>query len=484
MSTTLVLYDTTGEWGWLGELYAMMVANLASHFGSWTALPVASYTAGKLNAYTAVVYIGSTYGEPLPSAFLNDVLATTKPVIWAYDNIWQLVSYSPSFSTTYGWMWSGFDTSSVAQVNYKGQQLKRYALNAGGIMNYSTVGSSVTVLANAVRSDGSTFPWALRSKNLTYIGENPLQYISEGDRYIAFCDLLFDALAPTTATRHRAMVRIEDINPASDPTQLRSIADYLASENVRFGFGVSPVYQDPLGTYNGGVAEAIQLRNAPTVISALQYLQSKGGVMIEHGWTHQYANVPNAYNAVSGDDFEFYRVTENSDHTLNYQGPVSEDSTAWTTNRINSAGREFRASGLVVPTIFEFPHYSGSAVDAQVVAQAFPTRYERTLYFSGLFSNGNIDYTRLAGQYFPYVVRDVYGSKVLPENLGSIEPDPFFQFPTRFPADIIADAQRNLVVRDGFASFFNYWDNDISYLKTTIQGIKSLGYTFVSPSSL
>src|SRR3954454_16226853 len=113
MSTTLVLYDTTGEWGWLGELYAMMVANLASHFGSWTALPVASYTVGKLNAYTAVVYIGSTYGEPLPSAFLNDVLATTKPVIWAYDNIWQLVSYSPSFSTTYVWMWSGFDTSSV-----------------------------------------------------------------------------------------------------------------------------------------------------------------------------------------------------------------------------------------------------------------------------------------------------------------------------------------------------------------------------------
>ena len=35
--TTLVLYDSTGQWGFLGELYAIGTANLASHFGSWTA---------------------------------------------------------------------------------------------------------------------------------------------------------------------------------------------------------------------------------------------------------------------------------------------------------------------------------------------------------------------------------------------------------------------------------------------------------------
>ena len=30
---TLVLYDRTGQWGWLGELYATMTANLVGHFG-------------------------------------------------------------------------------------------------------------------------------------------------------------------------------------------------------------------------------------------------------------------------------------------------------------------------------------------------------------------------------------------------------------------------------------------------------------------
>ena len=71
--SALILYDTTQQWGWLGELYGIMVGNLVSHFGSWTAMPVLSYTAGGMNNYSAVIYIGSTYGEPLPTAFLDDV---------------------------------------------------------------------------------------------------------------------------------------------------------------------------------------------------------------------------------------------------------------------------------------------------------------------------------------------------------------------------------------------------------------------------
>ena len=117
-ASTLVLYDTTGQWGWLGELYAIMSANLASHFGSWTALPVASYQTGQLKQYSAAIYIGSTYGEPIPNAFLDDVYGTTTPVIWAYDNIWQLTARYPNFSSVYGWNWSGFDFSSVAEVDY------------------------------------------------------------------------------------------------------------------------------------------------------------------------------------------------------------------------------------------------------------------------------------------------------------------------------------------------------------------------------
>src|SRR3954463_9959817 len=69
----LVLYDTTGQWGNLGELYATEIANLVGHFGGYTAEPVTKYTAGQLAKYTATIYVGSTYDEALPTAFLDDV---------------------------------------------------------------------------------------------------------------------------------------------------------------------------------------------------------------------------------------------------------------------------------------------------------------------------------------------------------------------------------------------------------------------------
>ena len=73
---------------------------------------------------------------------------------------------------------------------------------------------------------------------------------------------------------------------------------------------------------------------------------------------------------------------------------------------------------------------------------------------------------------------------VLPENLGSIEPEPFFQFPMRFPEDSLGDAQRVRVVRDGFASFYFHPFLDIGYLQQTVEGLQGAGWTFVSPASL
>jgi uncharacterized protein YdaL len=492
-ASTLVLYDTTGQWGWLGELYAIMSANLASHFGSWTAMPVVSYTSGTLKEYTAGIYIGSTYGEPIPNAFLDDVYGTTIPVIWAYDNIWQLTARYPGFSSVYGWNWWEFDFSSVAEVNYPlppstrpTQQLKRYAANAAGIMNYASISSNVTVLANCVRSDSSTFPWALRSTgpnggSLTYIGENPLVYLSEGDRYLAFCDLLFDALAANTPVQHRALVRLEDIDPTYNTATLKSVGSWLKSQNVPFGFQIIPYYLDPLDA--NGLGTNITLQSNPAMVSMIKYLQSQGGTMMCHGYTHQYDSVANPYSGVTGDDCEFYRITMNRDYSLNFQGPVAEDSLAWAESRFSAAQQLYKAAGFTMPQFVTFPSYAASATDYAAANGFFTTATERRLYFTGLLSGQPINYTQFAGQYMPYTVRDVYNMKVLADTLGGIEPQPYFSYPARLPADIIADAQRNLVVRDGWASFFYHTYDSISYLKQTVTGLKSLGYTFVAPTA-
>jgi uncharacterized protein YdaL len=493
MSNTLVLYDTSGQWGWLGELYAIMTANLVSYFGTWTALPVSSYTVpGRINTFSAVIYIGSSYGEPIPKVFLADVLAsrtsaTAPPIIWIYDNIWSLTASDPNFFTNYGWIWSSFDTSQVAQVTYKGRSLSRYAGNAGGIMNYFPFAYNVpvTTLASAVKTDGTTFPWAVRSFNLTYIGENPLVYMAEGDRYLAFCDLLFDALAPKTVTRHRALVRLEDLDPMSDPAALMAAADYLKSVNVPFGFQVAPLYKDPLGVY--GTTSTLRLKDSPDVVAAFKYLQSKGGVMINHGYTHQYTTAggvgtQNPYTGASGDDCEFFRLTLNADESINYVGPVPEDNASppgsYAQGRITSSRAEFTAAGFTLPAIWTFPGYFGSADDIKVIGKNFAARAERSLYYSGTFS-GAINVSRYCGQFFPYVVKDVYGTTVLPDTLGGISPTAFYSIPPRLPDTIIAAAEQTLVVRDGFASFFFNPGDDISFLQATVDGIMKKGYTFV-----
>jgi uncharacterized protein YdaL len=225
---TLVLYDTTGTWGWLGDTYVSQLVTLTGHLGAWVAHPVTGYVRGELSRYQAVVYLGSTYDEPIPTAFLDDVLAAKTPVLWANDNIWQLANRAGDFSHRYGFVYKGFDHGAVDRVLYRGTALTRDPANPSGVMDeWLTDPAKVTVLATASRTDGSTFPWALRSGNLTYVGEVPLSYVSAADRYLAFADLLYDALAPAGKARHEALLRAQDVGHNPDPARLRAVVEKL-----------------------------------------------------------------------------------------------------------------------------------------------------------------------------------------------------------------------------------------------------------------
>jgi len=482
---TLALYDTTGEWGVLGELYAMGAVNLASHFGSWTAKAATTYTCGELATYDAMIYIGSSYDEPLPACLLDDILASSHPVLWAFYNVWQLANRSPTFGATYGWTPGVLDFSSIAEVDYKGHALARSAANGGGILGTNiTDTTKATVLALAKRADGTTLPWAIRSGNLTYVGDIPFTYMTEEDRYLAFADLLFDALAPTTPERHRVVLRLEDISPSDDAAQIQAVAEYLDAQGIPYGFGVIAEYHDPAGYYNDGTPEHFRLDQRPDLVATIQYMLGHGGVMVMHGFTHQWDKDINPYTRVTGDDDEFFRVTENLDHTLNYAGPLPGDSLSSAGKRMDNAKTDFARAHLVAPIIFELPHYAGSVNTYRAAATRFAARWERALYFPGLLRGAAPDYTWIFGQLFPYPVRDVYGTRVFPEDLGNIEPEPFHIFPARFPADIVNAAEKNLVVRDGVAGFYFHCFFDIQYLKDTVDGLRSLGYTFASPNEL
>ncbi|WP_204630049.1 DUF2334 domain-containing protein [Dyella mobilis] len=486
---TLVLYDVTGEWGWLGEAYAVMAGNLVTHGSKYTMHPAVNYVSGEINSYTGLIYIGSTYGEPLPTALLNDVLATTKPVLWMNDNIWQLTAQATDFATQYGFTPTYFDFSNTLTVTYKGVALERNALAvpSGLLQTVINDPTKAQVLAVATNDTGGTINWATRGANLTYIGEVPFAYTGPNDRYLAAVDFVSQISNPSMPARKRALVRIEDVGPDADPTELRAIADYLYSVNAPFSVAVIPYYVDPNGYYNNGVPQYIHMYQSPAVVSALKYMQSKGGTLIMHGYTHQYSNIDDPYSGVSADDFEFYLSHINSANYVILDTPVPVDSASWAQGRITSGLLELSRAGLTKPTIFEPPHYAASAIDYQVFNSNFSALYQRGLFAAGWCPNGNCgtgtpNYTEAYGEFYPYLVRDIFGTVVIPEQLGNVELVEFNNNPPRFPADILYSANCNTVIQDVVQSFFFHPYLDISYLEQIVSGLQAMGYTFVPAS--
>ena len=481
----LVLYDSTSTWGWLGELYGMCAIILASHFGTVDSKPVALYAAGDMDSYKGVIYVGSTFDEPLPVSFLDDVLEDTKPVLWISSNLWQLVARAKDFQATYGFSITWFDTSKVAKVVYKSTDLKRDANNASGLVQVGTIDPAiVTTLATAVRDDGTTLPWAVRALNLTYVVENPFGYIGPDDRYIAYCDLLFEVFAPQTPIRHRGLVRLEDVNPSQDPVEFRAIVDFLHEEKVPFSIALIPMYVDALGAFNNGVPQILRWKDRPAMLAAIKYATVRGGTIVMHGYTHQFEDYLDPYSGVSADDFEFYMTHVDANNYVIYDGPVPGDSAELAWGRIYAGLAELKAAGLQAPTIFEYPHYAGSAVDSKAIQMILPSAYHRGLFFAGDLGINPPDFKKSIGLFYPFTVTDVYGWKIMPENLGNYEPEAYNNHPPRLPADLIASAKNNLVIRDGVASFFFHPYYPLDQLKLIVKGVKATGYTFVSAAAM
>lgn len=479
---TLVLHDETGPHGWLGEFYALSAGHLASRFGTWESLPARRYRPGDMKRFDAVIYVGSTYEEPLPDAFLDDVLSGRRPVLWVQGNLWQLARRQPRFASTYGFRTLVYQLGGVSEVQYKGETLRRMPGNDDGVTSVIDVDPGrAKVLGEVFGPDGEPVPWAVRARHLTYVADNPFTFVDENDRYLAFADLLFDLLAPGTPERHRALVRLEDVSPVSRPEEVRAAVDVLAAAGVPFSISVTPTFVDPRGLYRAGGPGTTTLAEVPQLVEVLRQALAKGGTLVLHGGTHQYGSRPNPYTGTSVDDFEFWGARMGAGAEVVLTGPVPEDSPEWAADRVRRALREFDRAGLPRPHIFEFPHYTASGRAARAIAPLVGAAYHRGLYFAGALSGADRDSSRQIGQIFPYEGRDVYGFSMIPENCGPFRPVATAKDPARTVDDVLHCARLNLVVRDGWASFYYHPRLGAGPLRRIVEGVQRLGYTFVAP---
>ncbi|MBB2914541.1 uncharacterized protein YdaL [Streptosporangium becharense] len=478
-ATTLILADDAGDPP-LSRVRSILAANLASHFGPVRTMGTSDYRAGMLRRHRALVYLGASTGQRLPAALRRDILAGGGRVLWMGGDIDRLTTRE-RFEARYGWRWGGPSDAGIRGVRYKGTLLSRSPLEEPVHAFAAVDRRRVKVLGEVVTGDGRTWPWAVRSGNLTYVGEVPLNSLADDDRYLAAADLLFDLLAPATPVRRRALVRLEDIGPQADPHALRAAGELLSRKGVPFSFGVIPVYRGPLP--DGTARPEIRLKDRPEVVRAITYLLEHGGTMVLHGYTHQSDGPANPENGESGHDFEFFRTHFGPGRELVYDGPIRGDSATWMNRRLDAAAAELRAAHLPVPRIFEPPHYAASPVDYRVIARRFAARYDRGAYFSPGWEGSSPASPHMYEQSAPYLIRDVYGSVVIPENLGMVQLRP--SDPSQGTVEsIVAHARSQLVVRDNVASFFYHPFLGTKPLESIVDQMRGLGYRFVSPCDL
>ncbi len=436
--TVLILYDGPEKPSNPARIDALYTANLLGHFTTRRTLrTLEEYKEGDWKGYDAVFGIVYRKHYKVPDAFLRDAPRIDRPFCWLGNQHGQLDRYGALRRHGLAYV-RFFENAPLSQVVYKGRTLDKGDPDTNIVRIVDP--RQARVLAWAVGRTPLRVPYIVQSAHFWLVADSPFSYASEGDRYLAFADVLHDILGIDHAENHRAILRIEDINALSRPAQLAATLDVIRRRKIPFAFGFVPAYVNPI--------ERLYLRLAdkPEVVAELQKYVQQGGAPILHGYTHQ-------RRGVSTDDYEFW--DDFADR------PVRDDSDAFVAHRLEHALRESALAGLY-PIAWETPHYAASELDYRVIRRYFDTVFERRLVVNALGTD----------QLFPYPVVDLYGQYVIPENLSYVP----LSNPT--PDAILKAAEGAWVVRDGYASFFYHPFLKPELLDALIDGIERRGFRF------
>jgi len=538
-----IFYDRGPAGYWMGRTYSIFLQNLLGHFPKFQQIvsPIELYRKGDTEKCRATFYLGSYFENSIPQAFLDDFSSTKRPVAWFGYSIWKTDT-----ETLFGFSYEGLTTLDQEKrdeagyptyfkwIDYKGETFYKFGdwsksdpkqfLAPFEQVELRETKSGVSEVLAWARHSGKNrrVPYAMRAGNRFYVADIPFSFLHEADRYLVTADLLFDILGEPAKNEKNAFLRIEDVHALSPLADVLKVASLLEQEKVPGNISLIPVFFDPLKTYNRSENEEyLTMDRKPEFLEVMHELRKNSGYsFIWHGVTHQHGVAQNPHNGASGDDFEFWDAVRNA--------PVAEDGTRWVLDRLSDGLYTILKSGLDAPTVWLTPHYQASALDYLIFARVFPWNVGRVIYFnfraSGLppagtngsywlrnndaaaqkrrieaFSRLKVETDPAApwnGQFFPYeIFGDVYGQRLLPENLGNSQPYiSEHVVRTRTPKEIIADAKRNLVIRDAWASLFYHpyllqsfknggrgtYPGDANELAGLIREIKALGYKFIS----
>jgi uncharacterized protein YdaL len=428
------------------------LAQLLGHFNTKVTLQgINAYQPGELQKFDYVFYIGYSAEASIPTAFMADVMSTSKNVIWINTGF-------AEFSAKYGVAQRfGFSVTEYKKNSTFGTIKNGNARFSKGTPEINLIQisdkASVNVWATALSSKPKAeVPYMVKSRNLVYVADLPFTGATETDRYLLFCEKLHDILGEKHPESHQAILRIEDVTPMSDPDKLRDVADILSERGIPFLVGVVPIFVNP------GEDRRVTLTERPEVVDALKYMVRNGGSIVMHGVTHQ-------YKGISTDDCEFW-------DGINAR-PIAGETSDDVSRKIEMGIDEFFKNGLY-PIAWETPHYQASMKSLDVISKFFSTVVEQRMVID------NFDY----GQYFPYIInKDLYGQRIYPENLGYVPLSTNLDTSRNAVKRIIRNADAIRQVHDGVVSCFFHPFLNHKLLTELVDGIQAKGFTFVDLSS-
>lgn len=500
-----VYYDKTTDPNYnTGRSYGLMLLNLLGHFPEYQQVtgPIELYKKGDLDRCHASFYIGSSYNNAIPAAFIGDYLTTTKRVIWLGYSVWQL---GLEFENTFGYSstvsFTTLDTTNKTadgkpsffrDIIYKGETFAKYGKYADAtnttfaaapelVKFQSKLSDKATVMATAKHSfTNEVIPWALKAGNKYYVTEVPFSYVHEGDRYLVFADLLFDFLdeQPKSAKKY-AMVRLEDVNPMSDQGLIDKAVGIMKKYAVTPHIAITPIYESSTQT--------VRMENSPLFLNLMQRYQLEGTIFMWHG--NKYPYITATSNASVSD---LLGKLEDGFGSLKVAGIAPQ---FWITPNYTAS----TVDNIIFGKSFSWNIGRGTYTDYKMKSLPAPTSLltfdlndpararNREIYFADI-TVSEVPNPASFGQFFPYeIYGNQYGQKVIPENLGNVTPT------VRKVADILADAKRNLVLRDVWASVFYHPyllsgtlnpDNIDPVAPTDLEkmvtGLQTMGYQFVN----
>ncbi|MGO5092780.1 DUF2334 domain-containing protein [Clostridium sp. LCP25S3_F10] len=401
-----------------------------------------NYKEKEIYNYDYVFVIGIDEEINKKSFFIEDLRNYNKKICWIGKGIDIFLQNNPKYNMRYiGTKWDITETYYSNKKNMNISNMEKFYLDSNKGFTVLKPYSKDTKIYAYLSNGKDYFPYIINEKNLWHVS----QIDNSSVIFFIFSDVLNDIFKVDKFREEKVFIRIEDVNPLMDMNKLKSIADFLYSEDIPFMISLVPAVIDTKTGYTTGISDKKEF------IETIKYMQKKGGAVILYGYTNQ-----NSKKEVIKEGYKFENQKEST--------PLNFDMEKYVYDKVGKNLDEC-VKNQIYPLAFGAPHYDMDIREYKEFKKYFST-------YVGQYQNND---KRFISKAYPYILKDTETFNILiPENLGNMGKNN-----SLWLREIQENFRKISIVRGYTAGvFFNPY-MDINYLKSLVDYFKSQNVNFL-----